>query len=884
MEKICSDGNQGMKLITSHIGSDFDSLASMVAASKLYEGAVMCFSGSASRNVREFVKKYQKKWRVLTPRKVDKDEISTLIIVDARSKSRLGAFSSIMGRHGMEVYVYDHHPPSSDDISADIKIIEPVGAATTLLVELLLEKGVPISSLEATLFAMGIYEDTGGLVFAATCHRDFAAFSKMKELGADLTMIPSHVEMSLNASERAILDLLMENALQKYINGARVILSYAYSEVYIEGLSLFVHRLRDYFDADVAVATVKMEAKTYVVARGREEVLDVSSFLRPFGGGGHPQAASASLTAKDPLELLKQIERMLEKQIKPLVTVEDVMTTPVMAVDPKTSIDDAYRAMIRYGHSALPVIMGGDAVGIITRKDLDKARLHGFGPALVDEFMTEGIITVPLKASVAQAHHLLVVHNIGRLPVVDNGSIVGIVTRTDMLRALYPASLPAEDRCLLDDLPWTEDLKKILPDILEPWMEILLRKMGSRAAELGMKAYVVGGFVRDLLLRRPNLDVDIVIEGDAVPFIESWTQDGCRISVHAKYKTGTVVFPDGRKVDVATARREFYEYPVAQPQVSSDSLKHDLYRRDFTINAMAVSINPSSWGKLIDYFGGRRDLRRKVLKVLHNLSFVEDPTRIIRGIRLEQRLGCKLEDNTLRLLNNCVKGGLLSLLSGFRLRSELELSFMEKRPHTFLRRMNELGAWEMLFPGIKIGQVSVKVFRRTSVLFKRASKDLPDFEGREWLAYLCAMIMESTETVQLSVQDRLHLSPSERKIVKRSISGLGAAEQELGSKIPVANSAIYEYLFERKFITCLFWAAATERSRVRRRIMLYLTRLHKVIPMITGREILDLGFREGPLVGDIMSDLKIARLDGRVVTREDEINLIQDTYVKTEGE
>lgn len=873
-----------MKVITSHVGSDFDSFASMVAASKLYEEALMCFAGSASRNVREFVKKYQTRWRVLTPRKVDKDEISTLIVVDARSKSRLGAFAPLVGRHGVEIHVYDHHPPSHDDIPADLKIIEPLGATTTLLVELLLERGIPISSHEATLFAMGIYEDTGGLVFAATCSRDFAAFSRMKELGADLTMIPSHVEMSLSASERAILDLLMENAWQRYINGARVVLSYAISDIYVEGLSLFVHRLRDYFDADIAIATVRMNTRTYVVARSREEVLNVSSFLKPLGGGGHPQAASASSTEENPLKILRDLERKLEKQIKPLVTVEDVMTTPVMAVDPKTSIDDAYRAMIRYGHSALPVIMDGNAVGIITRKDLDKARLHGFGLALVDEFMTEGIITVPLKASVTEAHHLLVIHNIGRLPVVDGGNIVGIVTRTDMLRALYPASLPSEDRYLTDGLPWTEDLKNTLHDVLQPWMENLLRRMGSRAAELGMKAYVVGGFIRDVLLGRSNLDVDVVIEGDAVSFIESWAKDGCRISVHSKYKTGTIIFPDGKKVDVATARREFYEYPVAQPQVSSDSLKHDLYRRDFTINAMAVSINPSSWGRLIDYFGGRRDLRRKVLKVLHNLSFVEDPTRIIRGIRLEQRLGCRLEDNTLRLLNNCVKGGLLSLLSGFRLRSELQLSFMEKRPHTFLVRMEKLGVWTMLFPGVKVGQVSVKIFRRISALLQRTSKDLPDFGNNEWLAYLSAMVIESTETVRFSVQDRLHLSPSERRIVNRSISGLGAAEQELGSKTTVANSVIYKYLCERNFITCLFWAASTDRSRARRRIMLYLTRLHRVVPMITGKDILDLGFREGPLVGDIMSALKMARLDGIIVTREDEIKFIQDKYVDRKGE
>lgn len=873
-----------MKVITSHIGSDFDSFASMVAASKLYEGAVMCFSGSASRNVREFVKRYQTRWKVLTPRKIDLDEVTTLIVVDARSRSRIGSFSTLVGRPGVKVHVYDHHPSSSDDIPADYMVIEPLGATTTLLVEIILQKGLPVSSHEATLFAMGIYEDTGGLTFGATCTRDFEMLSRMKELGADLTMIPSHVEMSLNSSERRILDLLIENAWQRYINGARVVLSFTSSSTYIEGLSLFVHRLRDYFDADVAVASVKMDNRNYVVARSREEVLDVAAFLEPLGGGGHPQAASATLTNRRPLTLLKELEKDLEKQIKPLITVEDVMTSPVMAVDPQTSIDDAYRAMIRYGHSALPVIEEGNPVGIITRKDLDKARLHGFGLALVAEFMTEGILTVPINASVAEAHHILVAHNIGRLPVMEDNNIVGIVTRTDLLRALYPASLPPEDRHLVKELPWTEDLGAYMKKVLPSWLETLLLRLGSRADALGMKAYVVGGFARDMILRRPNLDLDIVIEGDAVSFIKSWEKDGCHVAIHSKYKTGTIVFPDGRKIDIATARREFYEYPVAQPQVSSDSLKHDLYRRDFTINAMAISINSSSWGQMIDYFGGRRDLQRKTLKVLHNLSFVEDPTRIIRGIRLEQRLGFRLEDNTLRLLNNCVKGGLLSLLSGFRLRSELELSFMEKRPHTFLLRMEELGVWEILFPGVKIGKVSLRVFRRLSAFLKRISKDLPSFDGKEWLAFVCALAMESIDMVKLSVSDRLHLSPSERNIVKRALSGIGATEQELGSRTPVANSIIYMYLYDKDFITCLFWAAATNRSRVRRRIILYLTRLHRVAPMLTGQDLLDLGFREGPMIGDILFDLKLARLNGEVETREEEIDWIQHIFSENKGE
>ena len=664
-----------MKIITTHIGADFDSLASMVAAKKLYPGARACFSGSAGRNVREFLKRTPGRWEILTPSQVEMDKITMLIVVDARSPARIASFAGILDRPGLEVHVYDHHAAVQEEIEASFSLIEPVGATTTILVEKLLEREIPISPQEATLFAMGIFEDTGALTFGATTEKDFRAVLELKNLGADMTAIPAYIELSLDSSEKRILDKLIENARERYIHGAKVVLSSMTSSAYVEGLSLFVHRLRDYFDADVALAAVQMEKRVYVVARGREEVLNVADFLSPLGGGGHSQAAAVTLTGVTPQEVLADLEGRLEKSIQPLVTVGEVMTSPVMVISPEKSVEDAYRLMIRYGHSALPVALEGKVKGLITRKDLDRAKTHGLGAARVEDYMTEDPLTIGPGASVAEAHRIMVSRNIGRLMVTKDDQLMGIVTRTDILRALFPRSLPAETRTVAPEMPWVENLSGLMASLLKDPVSSLLRRMGERATSMGMRAYVVGGFVRDLLLGRLNEDLDIVIEGDAVAFLESWIKNGARVAIHQRFRTGTIVFPDGRKVDVATARREFYEYPVAQPQVSIDSIKHDLYRRDFSVNAMALSITAGDWGTLVDYFGGRRDIKDRLLRVLHNLSFVEDPTRAIRGIRLEQRLGFRIEDNTLRLLENCIKDGLLTLLSGVRLRSEVEPHF-----------------------------------------------------------------------------------------------------------------------------------------------------------------------------------------------------------------
>ena len=867
-----------MKIITSHMGNDFDSLASMVAAQKLYPDAVMCLSGSASRTVREFLKKSAGRWTVLTPKKIKFDEITMLIVVDARSRARIGPFAALLGKKTIPVHVYDHHPPAADDIDGEFISIEPVGATTTLMVETLLEKGIHISPAEATLFATGIYEDTGGLTFGGTTSRDFSAVAKMKELGGDITSIPTNIEMTLSAPERRILDGLIENSWLRYINGAKVVLSAVSFPSYVDGLSLFVHRLRDYFDADIAIAAVRMDTRTYLIGRSSEEILDMAAFLAPHGGGGHPQAASVTLHNARPMQLVREMEALLKDAVKPALTAGDIMTSPVMVVPPDSSVDDAYRIMIRYGHSALPVVKGKSVLGLITRKDLDKAHLHGFGRTLIREFMTEGVITVSREASIREVHRLFVVHGIGRLPVTEGRKIVGIITRTDLVRALYPLSMPKEDRSLVPELPWTEDVSPLMEERISPAQLQLLRKLGERAEKLGMRAFIVGGLVRDLFLGRENLDLDVVVEGDAVRFLRSWEKDGCRVSVHNRYKTGTAVFPDGQKVDVATARREFYEFPVAQPQVFSDSLKHDLYRRDFTINAMAISINETSWGVLVDYFGGRRDLGNRVLKVLHNLSFVEDPTRIIRGIRLEQRLGLSMEDNTIRLLNSCVRGGLLVRLSGFRLRSELEITFREKYPFPAAKRMEELGVWDVLFPGIHVGMESRRTFRRLAAFLGRISRDFPDFKGRQWLAFFAALLMESPENLQLAAVDRLNLTETERHIVVKSLTELGAAEHALGGRAGPANSEIHLFLKDFPLVTCLFWSAATQRWRVRRRILLYLTRLHRIRPVLGGGDLLSMGYSANARIGLILEKLKKLSLDGMVATREDEEQYVRSHF------
>ncbi|HOU32197.1 MAG TPA: CBS domain-containing protein [Synergistaceae bacterium] len=863
-----------MKVVTSHVGCDFDALASMVAAAKLHEGAIPCFSGAAGRNVREYLRRFDF-WKIRTPGKINMDAITTLVAVDVRSRNRIGPFREVAERPGVDVVVYDHHPPVSDPLVAREEYIEPVGATVTLMVELLTSRGIPISPAEATLFSLGIYEDTGMFTFAGATRRDFAAAALLRERGADGPLVGSFVDFSLNSEERGLMEALVAGARERYIHGARVVLASARCAGYVEGVSLFVHRIRDAFDADVAVAVVSMGQRMYVVVRSREHVLDAAQFLEPLGGGGHAQAASASLAGDDVDHTLRSLEKQLEHLLESVLRVRDVMSSPVLAVSPATTVEEAVRLMLRYGHSALPLVRDDALVGVVTRKDLDKALLHGFGVAAVGEFMTENPWVVFPDAPVAEAHRLLVQGNIGRLPVLERGGLVGIITRTDVLRALYPTSLMGSEQPPVRGRVWEEDVGPLLQRHLSKEAYDLLERLGRRGAEMRLRVYAVGGFVRDLLLGAPGLDLDVVVEGDAVAFLESWRGDGCRVAVHPRFATGTVIFPDGQKVDVATARREFYEYPSAQPRVASDSLKHDLYRRDYSVNAMAVALNPEIWGTLVDYFGGRRDLRYHTLRVLHNLSFVEDPTRVFRGVRLEQRLGFRLEDTTLRLLKTCVQSGMLGMLSGVRLRSEVELLLQEEHPLKAVRRLTSLGAWEMVFSGFSFGLRGSFAMRRLSALWRLTKEDLPDFGRDRWLIFLGALLEECSPAGRRNVPDRLSLTPGERGVLGRIMTGREEAERRLGGSGDLPPSALWKAWHREPPAALFFWGATSGNWRFRRRVLLYLTRWIGVRPMLVGQDLLDGGVPKGPAVGAFLEGLIMARLDGGVETREDELEWVE---------
>ncbi len=875
-----------MHLITSHLNTDFDSLASMIAIQKLYPDAVICPPGSMSRKVRDFMSKRGRQWaqKILKPKKIPLDEVTLMVVVDTRSRSRIGPFAALAGRQDVAVHVYDHHPQTQDDIPAEEFIYEPIGAATTMILEHLLNERKEITPDEATLFALGIYDDTGAMTFETTTERDIAAISYLRELGADLSGILSQVETDMSADDRKLLDDLAENAREKYINGAKVYLTWAETENYVQGLSVFVNKLKEYCDSHVTIAVVNNGGKKInIIARSVENVLNVKEFLEPYGGSGHIQAGSATLTDRNAQELLDEIEQRLHGAIPQMMKVSDIMTSPVIAVGVDARVDEGYRTMLRFGVKSLPVISSdGEVVGMMTRKDLDKAHLHGLDRAQISDFMTQGIISLASEASIDEAHRMMATYGFEKMPVLDdNGKLVGTLSRADLLKALYHSGQFAGEDTSRDSTGflWVENVAHLMEDAFSLKTLSLLRRVGAKAQELGMRAYLVGGTVRDILMGVHNVDIDISVEGDAEKLVTSWNEPGCRTALHGRYKTGTIIFPDGEKVDVATARREFYEYAAATPTVQNSSLRQDLGRRDFTVNAMSISLSEDDWGTLTDNFGGRGDLKDKLLKILHNLSFVEDPSRVLRGIRLEQRLNMSFEDNTFRLLKSAVKGGLLELLSTTRVRAELELFCKEACFRKIVMRMMDLGVWEGLFPGVKVTSDAEQRLHVMEHIIKHVQAHGIDFKGMEWLIKMAVVFTESKPEVRFSAMDRLNLNPNERDQLTKCFQQWPNVEKFCSSRKNTKNSEAYLFFKDYGPVPLIYWTTCLKSPDARRLIIEHMELWMSFKGEYTGKDLQALGLK-GKSIGDALNQIKLAIIDGEINNHDDEIRFVNEKILQ----
>jgi tRNA nucleotidyltransferase (CCA-adding enzyme) len=881
-------------VITTHHNADFDALAAAVGAGLLYPEGRIVFGGSLNPNVREFVSLHGESLPIMSLRLIDQSRIRRLVMVDTADPSRIGDLGRLCGREGVETVVFDHHqaenPKRPPFVKGENWVLSADGAQATSMLHILLERGVGISRLEATIFALGIHEDTGSLTYPRTTIRDAEMLAASMRLGASQALIERYLHSVITQEQREVLMRLIDTVKVKRVRGLDVHVAALEVPTYVDGLSVLAHKLMELINAEILLQAVAMEDRVFVTARSRAGSVDVGALLRSVDGGGHAQAASAVIRDKTPGQVIDELLETLARADLGAPTAGEIMSRPVRFIEADTPVTEALVTAQRYGHSGICVRQDGRVVGVVARRDLDKAIRHGLGHAPVKGVMTRSITFARRSTGVDELRRIMVEGNIGRVPVVKDeaydeavaegsapvADVIGIATRTDVLAA-YQGRWEQEHADVV--APQVYALQT-LPD--HPFFGRLFQACSALSEDFA-GVYLVGGFVRDLLLEQPNVDVDIAVEGDGIEFATRLAaQLGGRVRAHHKFKTAVVLLPPSTlgeasawlrsggepfHVDVATTRTEFYDYPAALPRVEHASIRQDLFRRDFTINAMAVSLRGRDFGTVIDFFGGYRDLRDGVIRVLHNLSFIEDPTRILRAVRYENRYSFRMDEQTRSFAKSCVDMHLVGDLSSVRLRDELVALLSEEDIEWTLGRLFELGVAREIHPKLATGARTAKLVNRIDSLVDEL--EVED-EVVSWRLRLAAMTRNMEHDELYLWLEQLKLKRTDSSVIRAGVvmgpvlvTGLTREEMD--------DWEIYRTLRSTPSEALVFALAVTDDGRADARLRRYLSEIRHRTIRVGGDDLLALGVKEGPPVGRLLEQLREMRVREIVRDRQAEL-------------
>jgi len=869
-----------MDIITTHVNADFDCVGSMVAAKKLYPEALMVFSGAQEKGVRDFFQKQAGPLPEFTRIKdVDFSSITRLIIVDCQHSSRIARFGELAKAGGLEIHIFDHHPKTSGDLPATGGVIRPCGSTTTILAGILRQKGITVTPFEATLMMLGIHEDTGNLTYPSTTAEDYGAAAWLVERGASLNEVADSIGKELTAEQVSLLNDLLNSLKTTSLKGVDISIAQASVDRYVGDVAGLAHMIRDMENLQALFLVVGMGDRVYVIARSRVPEVRVGEILKELGGGGHASAASATVRGLTLIQVLERLDVVLKQRVDSRRVARDIMSFPVKTLPPDCTIEEAQEQLVRYNVSAMPVLSGTTVKGIISRKIVEKALYHNLGQVPVADYMHSEFLAATPETPISDIQASMVGGDARLIPIISDGTLVGVVSRTDLLRyslgseALYDLAREAIQ-------VKNREIEGLMNRHLTGQAVRILHDLGQVGDRLELPVYAVGGFVRDLLLGNDNMDMDVTVEGDGILFAEAFaTEFGGRVKSHQKFGTAVIILPDDYKIDVASTRLEYYLSPGALPTVEHSSLKMDLYRRDFTVNTLAIRLNRTSFGTLIDYFGAYRDLQAKVIRVLHNLSFVEDPTRVFRAIRFEQRLNFKIARHTEDLIKNAVKMEFLEKLGGRRLLSELVQILKEKEPLKGVGRMASLGLLRFIHPELELTMALQEMLEEVRYIVSWFDLLYLERPYERWAVYFLALCDQLNDDQFWNTCTRLAVSEHfKERLVEMRTQGaelIGSMDRKLARDGKLENSEVYFFLRGLSVEVLLYQMAKIRNSEVKRYISLYFTKLHGVRTLIKGDDLKRLGLANGPRFREILDAVLSAKLNGTVTSIEGEIALAQ---------
>jgi tRNA nucleotidyltransferase (CCA-adding enzyme) len=682
----------------------------------------------------------------------------------------------------------------------------------------------------------------------------------------------------MNREQVELLDSLLKNQETRNIKGSPVTVTHATSNRYIGDVSGVVHRLLDIEPSPALFALIRLEDRIHLVARSMLATVNSSKVAGDFGGGGHLHASAATIKGETLPDTITKLWRSIGERSDQAGRVGDLMNRHVKTVTPDETVFSAMARMIRYGITVMPLIENSLPVALLKRSDLDKAIHHGFEKHPVWEFADRDFESLFAGSSVQEAERIIFSEKQKQIPILsdDGKSLQGILTRSTILSSLYEIDSASAGRFLKGKRrkkPLSRDVTHIVNERVAPKIVRIFKDVVTLSKEMDCKAYAVGGFVRDLLMNNSNLDIDIVIEGDGIHFAGKLADRlGARVRIHEKFATAVIIMKDGYRVDVATARVEYYDSPAALPNVEMGGIKKDLSRRDFSMNAMAVELSGDKGYRLIDHFGGQADIKDKAIRVLHNVSFIEDPTRAFRAVRFEGRFGFKIGRQTLALIKNALRHNLMDRLSGKRLFHELKLILSEKKVIKSLYRLDELGLLRTVSPELVFDEPMADLFERCEELITWFTLAFPGETLDRWQIRFMALVSRLGRDGLVRLFDRF---PEHGNVLEKMEKCHQLEKKIIASSGPWDKWKTYLLLEGHGCDEIIFVTARTDDKLFRRAAIDFLSESRFVKADLTGKDLIEIGYKPSVEMGEILKELLRVKLTGEVEGRDGAMEYIR---------
>ncbi|MBU1107621.1 MAG: CBS domain-containing protein [Candidatus Riflebacteria bacterium] len=585
-----------------------------------------------------------------------------------------------------------------------------------------------------------------------------------------------------------------------------------------------------------------------------------------FSGAGHEQNRSRAL-------------HCLEQNLQPDLTAGDIMSASPQCIDWHASVRNAFDTMLKFNIMSLIVMQNCEFSGIVTRRDLDRALQMNLLDSEIGPYIPTSTPIISPTTPVRVLKNLMVRYNLTRLPVVQGKDVVGIITTHELLRAL-PDYLPLPHDFLplaeQANLPAPGELEKLLKRVFSLRIYHLLHRIGRFAEQKGVNAFAVGGFVRDLLLERQNFDIDIVVIGDAMPFAAALSHEfSCEYKVFDRFHTARIYLED-LKVDFSSARIEHYSDPGALPQIEFSGLSNDLYRRDFTINALALALNPEHFLELKDFFGGYNDLLNKRIRILHSFSFLEDPTRLFRAIRFAGRFNFMLEQDTQRAFELAISREAPEKLSLKRIGAEISRCLNEERPQQIVADLFSAGLMKYLSLEMVDADILPGRFKLIRSLIRRFKplQEVIDSEAIFWTGLLSVIKNNNAE----KILDAIGTHHSQRGLILQALTAIKTVPTAINKTDDTDAITLYNLLHELSLETLLSLMAFSLDKRNARKILHFIMYLRSIDCGISGKDLIEAGIKPGPHMRLIFKHIIEQKLKGSQFTCEEEMKIAQQFY------